>query len=411
MINDEHIEGMLWTLTGMGVDNYKSQEIDPKDEKFLMSVARQTHDKGIALTERQAVVLATILLKHEDYLSYCMYNFNYAVTQHKLGLRKIDKSRWIRYEPSTDSIIVYFSFTVKLISIFESLRKITNHSYAHKKHYFPATGQNIKQIVTALKGKGFVIDKTITDHYSTIIEMENNLTDYMPCITQDYKFKNVHKNAVQWLEEKYGKLCNENLHLYQDKRAMYGIGHIPNSLLVKTHKYQDVLTANIASRTEKSIQISPVDFTFAEVMDSLIKLKRFPLLILVDGDNAVTQLRTSYNEIKKHFAPEEVSVLFRLDNGKKGQRFNEQVREDKLNSPVDQNTKIVYISKATLPKPILKAGWQPEAAIMLYSSKLHTLVGAFIEPLDLIIHYDDELSQWRSSNKSIQKITRNNAYI
>jgi hypothetical protein len=400
----DFIEEMLWHITAI-----KYGHIDQKDEKFLNSVARQTI-RGTPLTKRQFDVLALILGKHENYLNQQGFNFYFAVTQRKLGLRTVDKSRWIRYNATSNTFDVRFTFSMRIMKVFEPLRPLAGVFQLKSDsniHSFVATSSNIKTVVSALIDKDFEIDDVIKSHYDKIMEMENNLTDFMPCITPDYKFSNVHENAIRSLEERFGKLCDKNVHLYQDRNDMYGIGHIPANVMTESYKHNSLLTLNIAARYKKHIQIAPEDFTLKELFESLVALKRFPLLLIIDEDNALEQLQLTYKELRKCCNPEEISVMFRTNNA----QFNDLVRETKLNSPVDKNTKVVYINKGRLPKPLLQQGWKPECALMLYSSRVHSNISGFTALLDLVIHYDESVSPWRNMSQLTQKITRNNAYI
>ena len=88
-----------------------------------------------------------------------------------------------------------------------------------------------------------------------------------------------------------------------------------------------------------------------------------------------------------------MSVLFRVDNDKdSGKEFNEYIREHKLNNPLDKNTKVVYINSNKFPKPLLKNEWNPNTVLTIGSQRMNTKVSDYVNPLDLIIHYDTELS-------------------
>ena len=93
---------------------------------------------------------------------------------------------------------------------------------------------------------------------------------------------------------------------------------------------------------------------------------------------------------------DEVSVLFRLDNTTNSD-FNDFVKREKLNSPVDENTKIVVISKDKLPKPLLRTSWMPESILRMGSTRLQTKIEQWIYNCDLVIHYDAVATQWASS--------------
>ena len=91
------------------------------------------------------------------------------------------------------------------------------------------------------------------------------------------------------------------------------------------------------------------------------------------------------------FFKEDMSVLFRTENDvDKG--FNDYIKLTKLNNPLDINTKVVYISANKFPKPLLKSNWKPNAVLCMGSQRLNDKVRDYINALDLIIHYDTEVS-------------------
>jgi hypothetical protein len=85
--------------------------------------------------------------------------------------------------------------------------------------------------------------------------------------------------------------------------------------------------------------------------------------------------------------------MFRLDNNTNSD-FNDYVRDQKINNPLDTNTKIVYINNtSSVPKPLVMSDWRPCSALMISSLRPHSKVGSYIDDIDLVIHYDEEPSQ------------------
>ena len=98
---------------------------------------------------------------------------------------------------------------------------------------------------------------------------------------------------------------------------------------------------------------------------------------------------------------QDMSVLFRVDNDKEaGKNFNDYVRVNKLNNLLDKNTKVVYINSNKFPKPLLKNEWNPSAVLAIGSQRMNTKVSDYVNPLDLIIHYDTDLSPFHHRVKA-----------
>jgi hypothetical protein len=56
----------------------------------------------------------------------------------------------------------------------------------------------------------------------------------------------------------------------------------------------------------------------------------------------------------------------------------------------------VYISNNKVPKPLLKSDWLPITAITTSSNRsAGAKTDAYIEMLDLVMHYDSDVSPWK----------------
>ena len=78
--------------------------------------------------------------------------------------------------------------------------------------------------------------------------------------------------------------------------------------------------------------------------------------------------------------------MFRLDNGN-GTVFNDIVKEYKLNNPITENTKVVFISQK-LPKPVVKSNLEFKFVINLsvtWSS--HYSINSYLDTLADVIRY------------------------
>ena len=96
-------------------------------------------------------------------------------------------------------------------------------------------------------------------------------------------------------------------------------------------------------------------------------------------------------------------MLFRLDNDGYGvYEFNSYVKKNNLNSPLDKDTKIVYINNSKLPKPLISNNWLPEVAILYGNSRTSNNVQLYLNSCDLVIHYTDVELPW--GKQDIEKI-------
>lgn len=211
-------------------------------------------------------------------------------------------------------------------------------------------------------------------------------------------------HIVQPIIDKIGKPTIENLYLYNDKKEQAGLVHFDKDDLNESIKNLKPLTKKVLSRNHSLIQINKKQHPINEVLDTLMELKRFPLMVILDEKDPLDQLVQFHNLTKNIIPTEEISVLFRKENRKEGRHFNDYVKTQKINNKLDINTKIVYINNKKIPKDLLKEVWEPECVISLGSVRHYNKIDKLIHQYDLTIHYDREDGYWNDMIWSIEKL-------
>lgn len=413
----ETVEDYLEVLAGLKT-NHKI-EIDSTDCTILYSIARQVF-RGKAFTDRQ---LDVVCLKLNYYASQ-FKDIGYVNLQEVIGmkytrqpLRQVDRSQWIKIvdepantkpkfsvssrlgksyknkEPEKNShVAIRFPFSKKVIQEIEKLAFDYRLGYYHEKgthiHYFKITENSVYDIVTKFKNKNYDIEQELLDYVDKIDKIKNCPQDYIPGI---YNFKL--KNTTSALEDKItnhlGKLNDQNIHLYKDRSLLYGLEHFDD--ISSFSNQTSVLTQRIINRSETNIFISKNEWSLDAVVSSLVELKRFPILIVIPEKNPLDFLSFTYQSLKGFINKDKISCMFRLDN-KNDKEFNEYIKENNLNNPLANDTKVVYISASKkFPKPLFKSDWSCESVLLLESIRNSRLDVYFDK--DLIIHYDEVESQ------------------
>jgi hypothetical protein len=139
-----------------------------------------------------------------------------------------------------------------------------------------------------------------------------------------------------------------------------------------------------------------------EIIDSVFELKRLPMLLVIDSKKAFEQLETTHEILKNYFNPNEISVLFRVDD--KSNPFNKYIWKNKLNNPVAKHTKVVYINYNKLPKPLLKADFIPKM-VLSYGGKGLSFnnVTQYTQQFDFQAVYEDVSTNiyWNKSERKL----------
>lgn len=377
------------------VDN---ASIEESDLPIMHSISRQLK-KGIALTDRQYELINTKIQKYKNHL----LNYNCEIGNQlptRLPLRSIDRSKTIEivshadmvgsapyesYKQNWAWIKVRFPFSKKLIAKLDSI-KIGNTSvnkYHHNKgsheHYFRLNGDVLVKLVNAFKNSNFEITETVLDYYHKSADIIENqhlyITEY-----RDNQFFNVNSDALNQLSTFSDPL------LIADRRIRYGY---------KTNfaESDQTLAEKIAFRKTQNVNIDPNQYSLAELAQAIVYLQRFPLLVLIDQDNSYEQLKAFHNAFES-VDNKLQSVLFRIEKDDiKNNALNQYVKDHNLNNWVDNQTQIVYIKKAQLPKVLFDSGFAPIASVSITSYRSNSNVDAYCKfHCDLMICHDKEQS-------------------
>ena len=400
------IEDLLEILAGL--QGQSKMQIESSDATIMYSIARQSF-KGTALTDRQYALMKEKLQTYRDQFTALDYDFDRAIDALRQPLRHIDRSKYIKLVSHSDTvgpdgiyesykndwkwIKVRFPFSKTLIIDVQSIRHKQNEYYHEKgshEHYFYFNESNVVQIISTFKNKNFEIDRLLLDYYEKVKLFDNERV-YAPGIV-DFKFNNIHPKAQELAVQELGEPCTDNILKYKDRANVYGIRYFDSSLesaLANT----STITRKVVERKSQQVFASTNKWSFDQVVVMLHELDRFPLVIFLNEADPADQLVQTHQAFKNLFEPHEMSVQFRLSSDK-DDIFNLYIKEHGLNSPVDKDTKIVYTSVDKLNKPLLQSECKPRTAILLNSLRFNLKIDAWLTEFDLIVHHDENISQF-----------------
>jgi hypothetical protein len=111
---------------------------------------------------------------------------------------------------------------------------------------------------------------------------------------------------------------------------------------------------------------------------STIILNLLPVMVIVPGGDELDKMTLSTEFFKSNgITNNEMSVMFRLPSNTH-QIFNEFVKLNELNSPINENTKVVFVS-GKIPKPIFKSGIKFNSVLNLGYSNVHYTMRDFVK--------------------------------
>lgn len=389
----QHIEDILEYI----VNNNQLLEVFSNEKAIFSSINRQVK-KGNALTDRQFLLIKNKLIEKKSHLD--IDNFDEIVERTSMPFRKIDRHQFVSIEKS-DSVFngipcikIRFPFNKKTISDLEKISTKYRGIYSHQKgsheHYFKLHEPAILDIVEIFSNKNFSIDPQLIEYAQQVKEYKNHPETFVPGI-YNLELKNFRDSAAEFIKKEMGEITSSNLIKLYDRKRRYGIEHVdcdnPGGLL-----------GHIVFRKDRDVLVNPEIWSIDHVVESLVKLDRFPLLVLIDDGNELEQVSKVFNAFSGVVPSEKQICLFRVENDSK-YNLNNYIQDKNFNNFLDETTEIVYIVKSKLPKLLLRVDWKPMCVYALSSARTNNYVSLYTDDTsDLVIYQDKEHSPFRARN-------------
>jgi hypothetical protein len=361
------------------------------DEKVVHSLAANP-SAGRGFTEKQRSLVLRLCKKYQGQLTA---DLGTAVTvaldapEFKFNLiEPALQEKSIKIEGK--EILIKFPFSEEIV---EKIRKFKSEVKVKtvewngdsKAWKFALEENNVLWITQHILNDSFVVDPEFLEFSGQISEILENMENYVPTVAYEnnqYLFKNVYRTVPQ---PESNDLI-ETLLLAKH----YGISTWDETVenLIKNANFSPVLTSFL----EESISNKPEFDANENSIDQFIELFKHnvPALIIIPGYSEFFTLKTWTNWLKSQgFKEQDISVLFRL-NSDTGGMFNELVKQNNLNNPIDDNTKIVFVSQK-IPKPLIKSGIEFKLIVNLGSlSGVHYSVSTYLDGRADVIRYTDK---------------------
>jgi len=325
------------------------------DSTLVQSFYEQINYKNLGFTEKQSAIMLKISKSYKQQINA---HLNKDITplldnpQFKFNIRTISTVKHISINVAERTIKVKFPYDEKLVNEIKKVR--VEFSQAEwqsddKLWIFSLEDKVINFLASWIENYNFTTDEEFKNFIIQIEAITSNIEQHIPMLMYDgknTKYSNVHSSVP--------KLTSDDVltSIFEARRA--GIttwdSNIDNALD----------NCNKTKIVKNFIKSDPSDnFSINLEENSILELKPIvqnllPCIITVPGGNEFDKMQQAL-ELLKDIGIEnhEISVLFRLPS-ENGGDFNKFVKEEKLNSPISENTKVVVLS-GKLPKTIFQS--------------------------------------------------------
>lgn len=382
MNNIDQILTFLAVQTDPEIEKYLSK----RDAQVLRSLARIVSSPNF-ITENQGRLVMKMLKENYEKIPFLQQEISVvlAAPRWSKSFRQVEviKKMSIATNYAGDQhLVIEFTFSSAIRKILQELsKKLTGvtTSQSGKEYYADLTEKNIVHMVDALLPHGFSLDEKLQNFYDTIKSWSKSETEqqfYLTNITHQTFQKNI--TADLGLET----AIDQCVVIDRSMRYQY--------FYENTKKTPENLTENIASRNTTRVWVDKNNYSVDQIIESLVTLKRFPLLAVFDSHNTtqcLEELEILTKSLEKFGISDNIGIYFRLDSNAGGKDFNQFIADNKLNCQLASSTKIVGVQSAKIPKFLLKTDWKPKSVISFGNQLRHSKTAVYANCCDLIITY------------------------
>lgn len=362
------------------------EEIIPKrDARVLRSLSTAILAPGF-ITENQSKLLVKILTEHTDKFTEHSADILEAISTPTWSrlFREVDRTKKLFIASGDPQLVIEFAFSSPIRKLITTnARRISGLSQTSAGKIFTAdlSEENIILLVDMLEPFGFEIDEKIMDFYKTIKSW--NLDE----VKSQFLLTNItHTNFQKQITADLGIDTPITENIINDRSIRYQFFH------EKTEKIPENLTEILAYRKTAKVWIDKNKWSLEEIFASLIELKRLPVLVVFDHNDAkkcLEELENLHESLERNRIFNNVGIYFRLPNDTVGTQFNKFIADHQYNSQLDSTTNIVGVQNGKIPKFFIKNEWKPMTVISVGSSLRNTKTAVYAASCDLIISHTD----------------------
>lgn len=361
------------------------------DQKVVDSLA-QNPAIGKGYTEKQRALVLRLCKKYSKQLVEVLGpDVNDALDNPEFKFNIVEPAP---YEKSISvvgkEILVRFPYNEEIVGKIRKYRdssivKLCEWDGDQKLWKFVLEESNILWLSNNLINASFTVDDEFLRLSQEISEILEKIEDHIPMVVQrdgKFSFKNVHPKVPQPTSND----LIETLLLAK----YYGISTWDENVekLKENANFSPILTSFLQETKPNSLEFD-INENSPDQLTELFKYN-LPALIVIPGYNEFFALKYWTHWLKKQgISEKQMSVLFRLPNGT-GSLLNDFVKQENINNPVDENTKIVFVSQK-IPKPLIKSGIEFKLILNLGSlSGVHYSISTYLGDRPDVIRYIDK---------------------
>jgi hypothetical protein len=365
------------------------------DTTLVYSFADQI-GRGVGFTEKQGTVALRIIKTYSTQLSIALNLDIQNILKnptYRYPFRQINNTKKISIQKNTvfgQVIKVEFPYNESYVNTIKKNRDRLEYAQwnPEEKAWIFALTESSIQILSDLFGKEyFEFDEVFQLYQEQANVIQEHMEEFVPMLSLEDGnpvFKNIPKNLPELettdIMQALFEARRKGVTAWSDEifNKFDSIGITP---IVKTFLNSD---------PGEHFHINSANDPISCLLPFIKNMS--PTLFIIPGGTEFAKLNSAYNFLKSAgFENKDMSVMFRLDS-KIDQNFNNFVKENELNSPIGEKTKIVFIS-SKMPKPVLKSNIKFHSVINMGYDAVHYSIRDFMKNHENLIVYSEKTSQ------------------
>jgi hypothetical protein len=380
-----YIEELIhFSISGVG-------QLSDQDLEILRSFHEQTV-KGVGLTEKQRGLAIRVLKNNEkdlnilfkgtvsDFLENPKFKMPIRVIKHVKKISVIDHPDYGR------SVKLEFPFDEEKIKQIRGKRSIANTVVWDQQltaWIFSLEENSIKFLMDFVGEEKYEFDQDFINYLEQTLAILKNIDNLVPMLVLNDgvpKIVNSSENmpsltSTNILEAVFESRKLGILTWGENIEDCSEIKNLPESIKELLSSDYDEMTIIDSEKTE------------INVLSYIVKYLS-PCLFIIPGGSELDKLSQAYDFLQdigiKNF---EISTMFRLPS-ETGENFNNFVKNNQLNSPITEETKIVFVS-TKLPKSVLKSKIKFNSIVNMGTHSAHHTVKDFMKNHENLVIFSE----------------------
>jgi preprotein translocase subunit SecD len=316
--------------------------------------------------------------------------------KYRLTVRKSVASKTIKII-STDNfyeqvIEVKFPYDETVISEIRKFKNEHVNVYASwdkesSAWHFALNEENILFLMKIFNTTEFNCDDEFTDYVEQIQAVIDNIENHVPMLVLTDKMPKI-KNSSKYMPE----IASSDLvkSIFQARQLGVNLWDQTIDEYIDDGLVDQVTRDFLKSNLDKITKLTSKETDILCLKNIITHLG--PTMFIIPGVNELEKLQQMHAILTDmNIDSENISVLFRLDS-ESGKNFNDFVKNAKLNNPITEQTKMVFVSNK-LPKPLIKSNLKFNSIVNLGFDSAHYTLRDYAKNHQNMVLFDAPKSQ------------------